>query len=201
MITVHYMFKIYLIRILSGVLTYAEKKIIKKTIETPITDLTNLFVDNVIRDSVEPVPGSVLYCDLIPGFADHSGIYVGGGDECIVELSKTNSRSIIQRVTPQEFSSTGTGISIYVSCHNTEAVGNESIACTALDMVGTDIGKYSIAFNNCHMFSEFCLCRGNSKSSSMIGKMINEEMTLEHLKKRAAKILNANDWRVWNYKN
>lgn len=194
MITVHHMFEDLPILILSGVLTKAWKKIIKKTAETPITDLTNLVVDNVIRDSVEPIPGSVLYCDLFPGVADHSGIYVGGGDECIVELSKTNSRSIIQRVTPQEFSSTGTGISIYVSCHNTEAVGNKSIARTALDMVGTDIGEYSIFFNNCHMFSEFCMSQGNSRSSS-------KTMTLEQLKKRAAKILNANDWRVWNYEN
>ena len=164
MITVHHMFEDLPILILSGVLTKAWKKIIKKTAETPITDLTNLVVDNVIRDSVEPVPGSVLYCDLFPGVADHSGIYVGGGDECIVELSKTNSRSIIQRVTPQEFSSTGTGISIYVSCHNTEAVGNKSIARTALDMVGTDIGAYSLFLNNCHMFSVFSMCQGTSRS-------------------------------------
>ena len=67
-------------------------------------------------------------------------------------------------------------------------------------MVGQDIGKYNIAFNNCHMFTDYCLCRGNINCGHAdIKQIVNMEMTLTHLKKRAKDILNANEWRVWKH--
>ncbi len=172
----------------------------ERIISTPIRALGRSFIDNVIRDGAEPVPGSILYCDLAVGYIEHSGIYVGDGDKCIVELTNINGHSIIQRVTPREFTSAGTGFSIYVSCHNNRAVGKKNIARTALEMVGQDIGKYNIAFNNCHMFTDYCLCRGNINCGHAdIKQIVNMEMTLTHLKKRAKDILNANEWRVWKH--
>ena len=53
----------------------------------PVTSLRDSFIDNVFRASVTPVYGSVLYVDLACGYAEHSGIYVGGGEKCIVELT------------------------------------------------------------------------------------------------------------------
>ena len=36
------------------------------------------FIDSTLRDHVQPMPGSVLYCDLWVA-VEHSGIYVGNG--------------------------------------------------------------------------------------------------------------------------
>ena len=60
--------------------------IITTVVNTPGRALARSFIDNVIRDRVEPVIGSILYCDLALGYIEHSGIYVGGGNKCIVPL-------------------------------------------------------------------------------------------------------------------
>ncbi len=52
----------------------------------PAINFAESFIDNVFRDKVdEPAIGSVVYCDLVAGFADHSGIYIGNNE--IVHLN------------------------------------------------------------------------------------------------------------------
>ena len=34
------------------------------------------FIDNVVRDTVKPIPGSVIYCDLAFSTAEHTASYV-----------------------------------------------------------------------------------------------------------------------------
>ena len=106
-----------------GLFNYA-KSVVSTAVNTPVHALLRSFRDNVLAEHVTPVPGSVLYCDLAAGYAEHSGIYVGGdGTKCIVELSRQQGRCVINLVSPGEFISGGIGFSIYVSSRNGHAVG------------------------------------------------------------------------------
>ena len=59
------------------------------------------FIDSTLRDHVQPMPGSVLYCDLWVA-VEHSGIYVGNGE--IVHLDgsghiiKTGGTGFLERL-------------------------------------------------------------------------------------------------------
>ncbi|WP_406041279.1 hypothetical protein [Succinimonas sp.] len=168
----------------------------------PVTVLTESFIDNVLRDPVTPVFGSVLYVDLAFGSAEHSGIYVGGGEKCIVELTNQGGQCVINLVSPDEFISGGTGFSIYVSSHHGYAVGKKRAAKRALSMVGCNLGTYNIALNNCHMFTNYCLRKkGCDDDSSGFSAFLDMEMTLTSIKNRARKVMDADEWRVWHYKD
>ncbi len=111
-----------------GLFNYA-KSVVSTAVNTPVHALLRSFRDNVLAEHVTPVPGSVLYCDLAAGYAEHSGIYVGGGGtKCIVELSRQQGRCVINLVSPGEFISGEIGFSIYVSSRNGPAVGKKSVA-------------------------------------------------------------------------
>ena len=160
------------------------------------------FIDNVLRDPVTPVMGSVLYVDLACGYAEHSGIYVGGGEKCIVELTNQGGQCIINLVSPSEFISGGTGFSIYVSSHHGYAVGKKRAARRALSMVGCNLGTYNIALNNCHMFTNYCLRKkGCDDDSGGFSAFLDMEMTLTSIKNRARRVMDADEWRVWRYKD
>ena len=153
-----------------------------------------------------PVPGSILFCELDVGYAEHSGIYVGGGDKCIIELANIDGSCMIKRVTPEEFVNGGLGSTIYISCHHNTAVGREYIASTAETMVGKCLGDYSFAKNNCHMFTDYCICSSNIEQGplnweKLLKSLKNHEMkmTLDHVKKRAREIMNADQWLKWDY--
>ena len=55
--------------------------------------LVESFIDNEIRDTVYPVMGSVVYCDLAFGHAEHSGIYIG--NDQIVHLDGSGDIEIV----------------------------------------------------------------------------------------------------------
>lgn len=183
--------------------------ILEKVIAIPVAAGINSIIDNYLRKDVVPVPGSMLYCDLAAGYIEHSGIYVGGGEKCIVELTNDRGESRITLVTPKEFISGGIGRSIYVSCIDNDASGSEAIAETAMNMVGRDLGRYNLLTNNCHMFTDYCL-RCGQKANEYHGQCMNKEdylkhfrnreMTLTYLKNTAREILKANEWRIWHYK-
>ena len=137
-----------------------------------------------------PVPGSILFCELDVGYAEHSGIYVGGGEKCIIELANIDGSCMIKRVTPEEFVNGGLGSTIYISCHHNTAVGREYIASTAETMVGKCLGDYSFAKNN-----------GPLNWEKLLKSLKNREMkmTLDHVKKRAREIMNADQWLKWDY--
>ena len=140
------------------------------------------FVDNVIRDKVEPEIGSVVYCDLLFGYAEHSGIYVGDGE--IVALEKDGS--IVAR-SAMGFIEGTTAISIYVSCHNGHAVGSRAAARRAREMIGRH-RDYNVILDNCHQFTAGCLT-GNFENSSNF---------LWMLKEKSQQILRSDEWRVWD---
>lgn len=60
---------------------------------TIVDNLRESIIDNVFRAHTSPVIGSVVYCDLLFGYAEHSGIYVG--DDKIVHLDGSGLIEII----------------------------------------------------------------------------------------------------------
>ena len=101
-----------------------------------IGNLVESIYDNIVKDKVYPVEGSILYCDLLFGSAEHSGVYIGNNE--IVHLDGTG---IIEIVTPDEFlgriNGFNSAISIYVSCDGEIPVGGKSIAKRAKSKVGS----------------------------------------------------------------
>lgn len=151
--------------------------LIKNTLES--------LVDNVFRDKVFPVKGSVVYCDLGFGLAEHSGIYVGSNR--IVHL---DGSGLIECVSPGVFISRLNGlngaISIYVSCVGGSAVGESNVAKRAVGMIG-ESRAYNVVLDNCHQFSSGC----------MTGNFDNSDNFLWMLKKTSQERIGSNTWRVW----
>ncbi len=155
-------------------------------------NLAESIIDNAIRDRVlSPEIGSIVYCDLAFGTAEHSGIYVGGN-----EIIHLNRHGWVECVSPEEFIAGTTGMSIYTSCRNGRPIGDEVVADRARrfeqrqkDYKGY-YKEYSLLTNNCHIFSSSCVS----------GDMDNADTFLWMLKHSAEKELGANEWRVWDTK-
>ncbi len=151
-----------------------------------IFNLIESFVDNVFRDKVYPLMGSILYIDMAFGFADHSGVYVGNGQ--VVELS---GEGVVQKVSVAEFMDTpapvNTAMSVYVSSHNGVGVGSSAVAQRALDMVGS-WRDYNLILDNCHQFCSGCIT----------GNFENSDNFLWMLKDTARRCMRADEWRVWD---
>lgn len=149
-------------------------------------NLAESFVDNVIRDKVYPLRGSILYCDLFFGRAEHSGIYIG--DNKIVHLDGSGN---IETVTPTVFlerlGGLNTAMSIYVSCDDSSPVGSNEIARRAQNMSGRR-REYSLLFDNCHQFTSGCIT----------GDFENSDNFLWMLKDTTNNKISGNTWRVWN---
>ena len=155
--------------------------------KSPVENLVESFVDNVIRDKVtSPALGSVVYCELAIGHAEHSGIYVGGNS--IVHL---DGEGTIEKVTPSQFMERlggfNTAISIYVSCNNGNPVGSVDVADRARNMVGRK-RDYNLFFDNCHQFTAGCLT----------GRFENSSNFFFFLKNEATASIDCTEWRVWD---
>lgn len=148
-------------------------------------NLAESFIDNVIRDTVYPVKGSMVYCDLAFGNAEHSGIYIGGNK--IVHLDGSGD---IEIVSPKRFldrlGGFNSAISIYVSCDGDSPVGGSTVAERAKRMIGK-CRNYNVILDNCHQFTSGC----------MSGNFENSDNFLWMLKDTAKSEISANTWRVW----
>lgn len=146
------------------------------------------FIDNTLRTRItEPQKGSVIYCDMFFGRAEHSGIFIDENN--IVELDGSGE---IQLVSPKQFITSknllqGTAMSIYVSCNNKKSVGSELVAQRALAMVGQR-RNYNFLLDNCHQFCCGCLT----------GEFNNNNKFLWQLKKIAKQEIQAKEWRIWS---
>ena len=147
------------------------------------------FVDNVVRSTVRPVPGSVLYCDLAFSAVEHTGIYLGKN-----EIAHLDGSGKIEVVSPKHFlgrlDGWNTAISIYVSCRGKTPVGCPRVADRARAMVGKR-RNYNVILDNCHQFSSGCLS-GNYENPHNFFWMVKYE---------AKKYLHADQWRVWETVN
>lgn len=121
------------------------------------------FVKNVFCDIVKPRIGSVVKVDLAMG-ADHTGIYIGNDE--IVEVANVDGVATVRIVSAEEFIEGDDCISrigafIYVACKQDRdgkciAMGSQDIADRARKAVGQS-SEYNLVFNNCHMFTEYCI--------------------------------------------
>ena len=142
------------------------------------------FEDNVLRKTVTPIEGSVVYCVLTG--VEHSGIYVGGGK--IVHLDGSGK---VESVTPEIFLDRLDGlnqaITIYVSCDNTGYPVGSYVAASRARMEVGKKRKYSLVSENCHQFIAGCL-------------MDNFEIpcsTFSSLKKLTKTEIGLKDWKAW----
>jgi len=144
--------------------------------------ILNAFVKNVFCDIVKPRIGSVLKVGLLGGF-DHTGIYIG--DDRIVELANINGTGTVRIVDAEEFIEGDDVISrigtfIYVACKQNRdgkciAMGSQEIANRALAAVG-DTKAYNLIFENCHMFTEYCI---TGKRKDLSGILLGVESALD----------------------
>lgn len=141
-------------------------------------------VDNDVRDTVKPVRGSVVYCDLAC-VAEHSGIYVGAGH--IVHLDGTGR---IELVTYEQFlnrlGGLNTALSVYVSCLGARSVGSDTVAQRAMAMIGRQ-RPYNVALDNCHQFTSGCIS-GDFDNADNFWWMLKDTVEFQY---------GADSWRVW----
>lgn len=163
-----------------AVTAFAIKKIRE---HTPIGSLEKSFVDNVFRDKVTPIVGSVLHCSLFG--AEHTGIYVG--NNTIVELT---GDGIVRKTSPAGFIDGTNAISIYVACDGTTPLGGEHIAERAREMVGRS-RAYNVVMDNCHQFTAGCIT-GDFENSTNFFTFV-ESSIQKHMNHGSSV-----EWRVWD---
>lgn len=146
-----------------------------------VGSLSKSLIQNLFWKTDGPVRGSIVYCDLAFGYAEHSGVYVGNG-----RIIHRNGKGLIEVASIRQFLADTTALSIYVSC-NTQgrAVGNESTAQIAGAMLGVQT-DYSLLNENCHQFCSHCLS----------GDIFSNTFTLTQLKRDAHAHIQASQWRV-----
>ena len=162
-------------------------------------------IDDLFRDKVTPIEGSVVYSDLY-FIAEHSGIHVKGSTISNIAVdSLQRSKSYIKLSTPDNFSDKGFTTKIYVSCDkNGKPVGSYPVANYAYGEVGKK-SHYGLFYSNCHSFSEKCIAsNGNPiKTSSFLDSILDtgSDPTIRSLKRKAKENLRAVKWRLWDPKH
>lgn len=164
----------------------------------PVQRTRNALIDNVFRDQVKPVVGSVVCCDLAPipldaltGMtADHTGIYVGYN-----KIAHRDGEGFLKIVSTNEFLSRLGGfnaaMSIYVSCKGENPVGVKEAAQRArLAIDDPQHGGYNLVLKNCHQFTQYCVTGhiDNGLTDFMFSTLedtLHSEWGMDN-------------WRVWN---
>lgn len=158
------------------------------------------FVDSTFRDKVQPVPGSVLYCDLWVA-AEHSGIYVGDGQISNIVVDGFAESSVCMDSARSFTSKSTLGRKIYVSCDSSGAVGSADVAHGANNHVG-ERAFYGLVFKNCHAFATKCVnYSGQQHHPQGLPDLQLEtwELTMAALKRTARHKLGASKWRLWDW--
>ncbi|MFC3912744.1 lecithin retinol acyltransferase family protein [Pseudaeromonas sharmana] len=150
---------------------------------TPMGSLKKSFVDNVLRDKVNPIKGSILHCSLFG--AEHTGVYIGNNR--IVELLGTGE---IRVATPEMFIDGTNAMSIYVACNGVEPLGGEHIANRA-EMMTRSRRNYHLLKDNCHQFTTGCITGEFENSSNFFA-------SVEYSIKKNMNNGNSIEWRVWD---
>ena len=141
-------------------------------------------IKNVFCDIVKPRIGSVVKVDLLgkdllqkfgTRSGCHTGIYIGNNE--IVEWANIDQTATVRIVSAEEFIEgddciSRTGLFIYVACKqdrngNCIAMGSKDIADRARAAVG-ETSKYSLLFNNCHLFTQYCITGKKSDRSTFL---------------------------------
>ncbi|HBC0006771.1 hypothetical protein HJ088_18705 [Vibrio parahaemolyticus] len=148
-----------------------------------VGSLSKSLIQNLFWKTNHPIRGSIVYCDLAFGYAEHSGVYVGDG-----RIIHRNGKGLIEAVSIHQFLADTTALSIYVSCNaHGNSTGSEFTAQIAEAMLGVQT-DYSLLNENCHQFCSSCLS----------GDTFSNTFTLTQLKGDAYAHIQANQWRVWD---
>lgn len=148
-------------------------------------------VDEHLRAHVQPIRGSILYCNLkLPGKAvfEHSGVCIG--DSKIVELqgkAHGGKIAICDRYGFIEGISDSQRI-IWVACYGegTQPIGEEAVAQRAEAEVGST-RNYHLLKDNCHRFTSGCIT----------GNFDNHDTLLVKLRDTMRAKWGNHNWRKW----
>lgn len=154
---------------------------------TPAFDISKLALSALFEETVEPEIGSIVYCDIVPGYAQHSGVYIGDGE--IVHLT---SSGLITTTSPNKFMNKGIKLAtcIWVSCCGEEPVGSQIVAQRAKDKLYS-FREYNLLLDNCHQFCAGCLS-GDFENSSNILPMLAID---------CEEYLGFDNWRIWFWRD
>lgn len=143
------------------------------------------FVIDVLKDSVVPRNGTVVYCNLGP--IEHSGIYI----ECYRQILHRNRRGDIELVPPSDFT-WSYGDTIYVSCNDDQSIKSDRAANRALTYYRSECwAAYDVVANNCHEFSVGCACDDfHSNAFTFFMLEVELKFSTQH-----------NNWRMWKTEN
>lgn len=121
----------------------------------------------LFEESVYPEIGSIVFCDILPFYAQHTGVYVG--NDSIIHLTSTG---LIDKTSPSGFMRGEIKIApcIWVSCSGEESVGLEIAARRAEERLFS-YRDYNFLLDNCHQFCSGCLT-GNFENSSNLFNML-----------------------------
>ncbi|MEZ8796719.1 hypothetical protein OAA_01955 [Vibrio cyclitrophicus 1F175] len=148
-----------------------------------IGSLSKSLIQNLFWKTDGPVRGSIVYCDLAFGYAEHSGVYVGNG-----RIIHRNGKGLIEAASIRQFLADTSAITIYISCDaNGTSVGFDDIANDAEALLGTQ-QAYSVLSKNCHQFCSYCIT----------GSIHTNTFTLAQLKRDAREYIKASQWRAWD---
>jgi hypothetical protein len=157
-----------------------------KHIDTPLLPAAKTVSEKLLKDKVKPKTGSIVYCFLGAGFAEHSGVYIGNDE--IVHL---NGDGEIEAVSPAEFVARMEGLNpalfIYAAAKEGKAVGSGQIAERAKAMIGS-WRDYHLLSDNCHQFTCGCISGDFENSCSMFPA----------LDAAVKNMLSADDWLMWD---
>lgn len=127
----------------------------KKTTLPPkyIRSLGSAFSDQIFNKEQKLVPGCIVACDLVGGFIDHTGIYIGRN-----RVIERNGDGSIKSVSIDAFmNSSGlrTGVNLYVACAHDKIISSPAISRRARAIVGLN-RNYDLINENCHRLTAYC---------------------------------------------
>ncbi|HFJ9454146.1 TPA: lecithin retinol acyltransferase family protein [Bacillus tropicus] len=137
----------------------------------PVPSIANPLINKIrySSTSLEPGIGSPIYCDLLCGLAEHSGIYIG--DFKVIQLNGCGLIEVVDLIKFTDHIST-TSRDIFFPLDKASSIPIEfDEACeNAFDKVG-ETKKYNVAFNNCHKFTSGCLTGDFAQNNQLLDFM------------------------------
>lgn len=153
----------------------------------PLLEGSKLALSTLNEKSVIPKVGSIVYCNIIPGYINHSGVYIGDG-----KIIHRTSSGLIKETSPVEFMNAGVKLAlcIWVSCKDEQPVGSELVAKRAKDKLYS-YSEYNLICNNCYQFCSGCLS-GNFENNSSFFSLLESD---------CEEYLGSNNWVLWVWRD
>lgn len=137
----------------------------------PVPPIANPLINKIRYSSthLEPGLGSPVYCDLLFGLAEHSGIYIGDFD-----VMQLNRHGLVEVVNLLEFtdniSTTSRDIFFPLDKSNSTSIEFKDAYWRAILNEDEKI-KYNVVTNNCHKFTSGCLTGDFDQNNQLLDFM------------------------------